>query len=515
MGLTNYYQGKPMLERALRMLATLLVAMSAVTAAALPQATAGLLLRGATIIDGTGAPAFVGDILLVDGLIAAVGPVGSLAVPAGADVEDLTGLVLAPGFIDIHNHSTDRLAGDPTARTQIAQGVTTIVVGADGSSPWPIAAYLDDLDQLDLTISVATLVGHGTVRRAAMGDDYARPATMAEIADMAHRVERGMREGAFGLSSGLEYDPGFYSETAELVELASVATEYGGFYMSHIRDEEEGVLEAVAEAIQIGRAAGIPVQISHVKAGNASVWGKSADILALISSAREEGIDVLADQYPYTAWQSGLSIVVQSRKFQDPEEVRAGIEAIGGGNHLQIIGYEDDPSVNGMRLDEVAARWEMTEVDAYMHMMAKGGSGVIGHTMNEADVDRFMASEFVMTASDGGIGSAHPRGAGAFARVLGHYVRERGVIGLERAVRRSTSMPAARLGLGDRGVIEVGRRADLVAFDPATIHARSTFRYSLRQAVGVHKTWVKGLVVWAGDEATDARPGGALRRPGR
>jgi len=508
-----------MFERTLRMLATFLLATAAagavVPASALAQISTSTLLGGATIVDGTGAPAFVGDVLVVDGLIAAVGPPGSLAVPAGAARENLDGLVLAPGFVDIHNHSTDRLAGDPSAPTQIAQGVTTIVVGADGSSPWPIADYLAELDALGLTVDVATLVGHGTVRRAAMGADYARPATAAEIADMAGRVQRGMREGAFGLSSGLEYDPGFYSETAELIELARVATEYDGFYMSHIRDEEEGVLDAVSEAIEIGRATRIPVQISHVKAGNASVWGKSADILALIAAARAEAVDVLADQYPYTAWQSGLGIVVRSRQFQDPEEVRLGLEAIGGGNRLQIVGYEADPSVNGLRLDEVATKWEMSEVAAYSHMMSAGGSGVIGHTMDEADVDRFMASEFVMTASDGGVGSAHPRGAGAFARVLGHYVRERGVISLERAVKRGAAMPAARLGLGDRGVIEVGRRADLVAFDPATIHARSTFRYSLRLAEGVHKTWVRGLAVWAGGHPTDARPGGALRRSDR
>ncbi len=486
-----------------------------VTASGVAQTAPGTLLQGATVVDGTGERAFVGDVLVVDGLIAAVGPTGSLEVPAGVVIESLEGLVLAPGFVDIHNHSTDRLAGDPTARTQIAQGVTTIVVGADGGSPWPIAGYLDDLDRMGLSISVATLVGHGTVRHAAMGDDYKRPATAAEVADMAQRVERGMHEGAFGLSSGLEYDPGFYSETDELIELARIAAEQGGFYMSHIRDEEEGVLDAVAEAIQIGGATGIPVQISHVKAGNAAVWGKSVDILKLITAARAQGIDVLADQYPYTAWQSSLSIVVRSRKFQDPEEVHEGIAAVGGGNRLQIIGYEDDRSVNGMRLDEVAASWDMTEVEAYMHMMAQGGSGVIGHTMNEDDVDRFMASEFVMTASDGGVGSAHPRGAGAFARILGHYVRERGVVSLERAIQRGTSMPAARLGLDDRGVIQAGRRADLVAFDPTTVHARSTFRYSLRQAEGVHRTWVNGVVVWADDQATNASPGGALRRATR
>ncbi len=512
MSLAAYYPRNDMFERSTTVLALPVLLAAALAASASPQTSEAVLLSGATIVDGRGTPAFAGDVLITGGLIAAVGPAGSVEAPAGSVVEDLTGLVLAPGFIDIHNHSTDRLAGDPSARTQIAQGVTTIVVGADGNSPWPIADYLDELDQIGLALNVATMIGHGTVRRAAMGADYARAATAAEIVDMTQRVDRAMREGAFGLSSGLEYDPGFYSETEELVELARTVSQYGGFYMSHIRDEEEGLLGAVGEAIRIGDEAGIPVQISHVKAGNASVWGKSVEVLGRIAAARANGIDVLADQYPYAAWQSGLSIVVRSRKFQDAEEVRAGLAAIGGGQRLQIVGYEADPTANGLRLDEVAANWGMTEVATYMRMMAAGGSGVIGHTMSDDDVDRLMASEFVMTASDGGVGSAHPRGAGAFARVLGHYVRERGVIGLERAVQRGTSMPAARLGLADRGVIEVGRRADLVAFNAATIHARSTFRYALRQAEGVHKTWVNGQVVWADDKATEARPGGAVRR---
>ncbi len=501
---------RTLVQRALLIACATLIAV-APTAAQEPTAT---LLRGATIVDGTGQAGFVGDVLIQGPTIVAVGPAGSIDVPPDAATEDLTGLVLAPGFIDIHNHSTDRIAGDPTARTQIAQGVTTIIVGADGSSPWPVGEYLDEIDRIGVSLQVGVTVGHGTVRRAALGDDYARAATTSEMSDMRGRVERGMRDGAFGLSSGLEYDPGFYSTTEELIELARVAGTHGGFYMSHMRDEEEGVLDAVAEAIRIGEEGDLPVQISHVKAGNASVWGKSVDILALIDEARSRGVDVLADQYPYTAWQSGLAIVVRSRKFQDPNEVRAGLEAIGGANRLQIVGYEPDPSVNGMRLNEAAAQWGMSDVDAYMDMMAKGGSGVIGHTMSEDDVDRFMASEWVMTASDGGVGSAHPRGAGAFARVLGHYVRERGLISLERAIQRGTSMPAARLGLEDRGIVAPGKRADLVAFDPITIHARSTFRYSLRQAEGVRRTWVAGQVVWRDGSPTDARPGGGLRRPG-
>ena len=201
----------------------------------------------------------------------------------------MAGLVLAPGFIDIHNHSTERLFDWPLAETQLAQGITTIVVGADGSSPWPVADYLTRIDELRPTVDVATLVGHGTVRRAALGEDFRHTATDAEIADMSARVERGMREGAFGLSSGLEYDPGFYSSTGELIALARAAADHDGFYMTHMRDEEEGLLDAVDEAIRIGREAGLPVQISHIKAGNASVWGRAPDVLERIRRANEDG----------------------------------------------------------------------------------------------------------------------------------------------------------------------------------------------------------------------------------
>lgn len=472
-----------------------------------------LLLVNATIVDGTGAPSFVGDVLLRGGRIAAVGDPGSIPRPADAERVDLAGLVLAPGFIDIHNHSTRAIFDDPLATTQIAQGITMLVVGADGSSPWPIGDYLDRIDALGPAVDVATLVGHGTVRRAALGDDYRRTATDLEIADMSRRVERGMGEGAFGLSSGLEYDPGFYSSTGELIALARVAAAAGGFYMSHLRDEEEGLLDAVDEAIRIGREAHLPVQISHVKAGNASVWGKAGEVLARIEAANASGLDVTADQYPYTAWQSGLAIVVRSRQFQNPDSVAAGIAAIGGGDRLQVFGYDAEPALNGLRLSEIADRKGISDVEAYMLLMRTGGSGVIGHTMNDADVDAFMRSRRVMTSSDGGIGSAHPRGAGTFPRVLGLYVRERGLIGLERAVERATSMPARRLGLADRGVIRVGGRADLVAFDPAVVADRSTFSESTLTAIGISSVWVAGVRVWAEGRPTGARPGRAVRAP--
>ncbi|MDH3732299.1 MAG: D-aminoacylase [Gemmatimonadota bacterium] len=469
------------------------------------------LLVNATVVDGTGSPGFTGEVLVRDGLIAAVGDPGSIPRPAGAEVIDLSGLVLTPGFVDIHNHSTGGIFRDPLAATQVSQGITTIVVGADGGSPWPIGDFLDRIDATRPAVDVATLVGHGTVRRAALGDDFRRTATDLEIADMTERVAVAMSEGAYGLSSGLEYDPGFYSSTGELVALAREAAAHGGFYMSHMRDEEEGLLDAVAEAIRIGREAGLPVQISHIKAGNASVWGKAAEVLGMIAAANAAGLDVTADQYPYTAWQSGLAIVVRSRQFQNPDSVAAGIDAIGGGERLQVVGYDPEPTLNGLRLSEIATRKGLSEVDTYMLLMRNGGSRVIGHTMNDDDVDEFMRSRWVMTSSDGGIGSPHPRGAGTFPRVLGHYVRERGLIGLEQAVRRATSMPARRMSLNDRGVIRVGARADLVAFDAATVADRSTFSDPGLTAVGIDRVWVAGELVWAEGAVTGARPGKAVR----
>ena len=485
---------------------------AAQAAAGVAEEPATVLFTNATLVDGTGAPAYVGDLLIEGGRIAALGAPGSIEAPPDAERRDLTGLVLAPGFIDIHNHSTDRLFDFPLATTQLAQGITTIVVGADGSSPWPISDYLARIDALRPTVNVATLVGHGTVRRFALGENYRRSATDAEIADMTVRVERGMREGAFGLSSGLEYDPGFYSTTGELIAVARAAAGHGGFYMTHMRDEEEELMEAVDEAIRIGREAGLPVQISHIKAGNASVWGRAPDVLERIRRANEEGLDVTADQYPYAAWQSGLAIVVRSRMFSNPDSVAKGIAAAGGANRLQIVAFWDEPELNGLRLDEIARRRGMTDVEAYIWIMENGGSGLIGHTMNEGDVDTFMASPWVMTSSDGGVRSAHPRGAGTFPRVLGHYVRERGILTLERAVQRATSMPARRLGLNDRGVLRAGARADLAIFDPVRVVDRSTFDNGTRQAEGVESVWLGGVETWSAGEATGARPGRAIRR---
>ena len=475
------------------------------------QQEASILLTGAVILDGLGNPRFGGDLLIVGDRIAEVGEADSIDAPADAESVELDGLMLAPGFIYIHNHSTRGIIDEPEAAPLLSQGLTTIVVGADGSSPLPIADYLAEVDAVRPAVNVATLAGHGAARRLVMGDDFRREATAAEVEQMAALIEQAMRDGAFGLSTGLEYDPGFYSNTEELIALAEVTAGFGGFYMSHMRDEEETVMDAIDEAIEIGVSGGLPVQISHIKMGNASVWDRSAEALEKIQTARERGLDITADWYPYTAWASSLAIVVQSRRFSDPEAVAEGLAALGGANRLQITGYRPDPSIQGLRLDEIARRKGETAVDMYIEMMANGGARVIGHTMKVEDVNRFAASPLVMVCSDGGIGSAHPRGAGTFPRVLGYYVRDESVLSLELAIQKMTSMPAHRLGLESRGRIEPGAIADLTAFDPATVADNSTFEQPHLLSTGIEKVWVAGRLAWNGNP-TDERAGQVLRR---
>lgn len=469
------------------------------------------VLINAEIIDGSGRPAFTGEVGIVADRIVAVGPPGSVERAPGATEDDLDGLILAPGFIDIHNHSDNAILRGPQADVLLAQGLTTIRVGADGGSPWPIDGYLDEIDAARPALNVAVTVGHATVRRRVMEDDSAREATSEEIDAMRELVAQGMEAGAFGLSSGLEYDPGRFSTTEELIALARAAGERGGFYVSHMRDEELYVMEAIDEVIRIGVEADLPVQISHLKMGDSTAWGRSGEALERMRSARAQGVDISADWYPYAASATTLALVVPSRRFDDPEEVAAGLEVRGGADRVQVTGYRPDPSIEGLRLDEIAGGWSMTPVDAYMQLMENGGGRMISHSMRLDDVEAFAVDPLVMVCSDGGIGSSHPRGAGTFPRVLAYYVREEGLLDIETAVHKMTAMPAARLGLADRGLIEVGAIADLTAFDPDRVQDNSTFEEPELQASGIERVWVAGELAWKSGQPTGARPGRALR----
>jgi len=467
---------------------------------------------GAQVADGTGQP-----LQQVDARIAGdrIVRVGKFALRRGETVVRADGLVLAPGFIDIHNHSEEGLEREPLATSQVSQGITTLVVGADGNSPWPIREFLDKLRRAPPAVNVLVLVGHATVRRRVIGEDFRRAARPEEIAAMQKLMEQGLREGAVGLSTGLEYEVGSYSTTDEVVALARVAARRGGFYMSHIRDEADRSLEALAEAIAIGERAPIPVQISHIKLGTVGVWGKAAEAVRLVDGARRRGLDVTADSYPYDAWASTITVLIPSKRHDDPASVARGIADVGGAKNITVIHSAAHPEYEFRTLDDIARQKGITPVELYIQIVREGGAGVVCRSMMEEDIRTFYQQPWVMVASDGGIGMRHPRGAGSFPKVLARYVREQKWLTLPEAIRKMTSLPAARLKLKDRGRIAPGMKADLVLFHPERVADRSTFSDPHRLSEGIEKVWVNGELVWDAAPARGKQPGATGARPGR
>jgi N-acyl-D-amino-acid deacylase len=484
---------------------TLLIA-AAMTRAGTAQPGAWIIV-GAQIADGTGSPLRAANVRIVGDRIDRV----DNAPPARGDsIVNAKGLVLAPGFIDIHNHSSSELTGDPAAESQVSQGITTLVLGPDGSSPWPIGEYLAERRRARASVNVAVMVGHATVRRLVMGDDFRRAARPDEVARMAELVAQGMREGAVGLSSGLEYEVGSYSETSEVVELAKAAARYGGIYMSHIRDEADKSFEALREAIQIGEQAHIPVQISHIKLGTVSVWRRAAEATALIDDARRRGVDITADCYPYDAWSSTITVLVPDKRYDYAPSVEKALADVGGAANVTIVSDAAHPEYEGKTLEAIARAQSTTAVAVFIQIVKDGGAGVICKSMVDDDIRAFYRAPWSMVASDGGIAARHPRGAGTFPRVLGRFVRERQWLTLPEAIRKMTSAPAARLKLAGRGRVEPGAIADLVLFNPKTVIDRSTFASPLTLSSGVERVFVGGELVWEAGRAQAARPGAVL-----
>ena len=482
--------------------------------AAIAQAPTGLLIRNGLVVDGTGAPARRADVRIAGDAIVEVG--GSLAPRAGERVLDASGNAVAPGFIDTHSHADRGIETSPDAATQLRQGITTAVVGQDGGGDLPVASFLETIDRLKPAINYATSVGHGTVRGVVMGADFRRAATPAEIETMKALVDRAMRDGALGLSSGLEYDPGFYAKPEELIALAKVAAAHGGYYTSHVRDEENEVFAAWAEAIEVGRAAGLPVLISHAKLASKPVWGRTAAALKLLEDANAAGVRVRADWYPYTYWQSSMYVLIPDRDFENRRKWEVGLEEIGGPGNVLVTSYAPDPAWNGRTVAEIAASQGIDAVTAIIGMMRASGNsiGIIGTSMAEEDLARFAAHPLTLVCSDGGLSGRHPRGYGAFPRVLAKYVREDRVLDLPRAIQKMSGDSAAFLGLRDRGVLAPGKRADVVVFDPATIQDRGTKTEPAQPPAGMRYVIVNGEVVLDGGTTTGARPGRALRRAG-
>ena len=496
-----------MINTSIRSLAVVaaLALLSLATAAQTPRRA--WIIVGGDVADGSGNPLRHVNVRIVDDRIVAV---SSGAPQTGDTVVAATGLVVAPGFIDIHNHSSDELANDPAAATQVAQGITTAVVGPDGGSPWPIGAYLTERRRNPAALNVAAFAGHATIRRLVMGDDFKRPARADEVARMATLLDQAMREGAVGLSSGLEYEIGGYAETSELVELSKVAARYGGVYMSHIRDEADKSFEALREAIAIGERAGVAVQISHIKLGTVGVWHKAAEAIALIEAAKKRGVDITADEYPYNAWSSTITVLVPDKRYDYPPSVEKALADVGGAASVLIVRHAAHPEYEFKTLDAVAKDKKMTPVEMFIQIVKDGGAGVVCTSMVDDDMRAFYQRPWVMVASDGGIGVRHPRGAGTFPRVLGKYVRDERWLSLPEAIRKMTSAPADRLKLTDRGRIVAGAIADVVIFNPKTIVDRSTFSEPGILPTGMEKVFVGGEPVWDGGKPVDARPGKVL-----
>ncbi len=470
--------------------------------------TSSFVIKNAMIIDGSGKSAFRGDVRIAGDKIVKI---GNLKPKKNETILDAGGRVLAPGFIDIHNHSEEGLMEEGTATNQVSQGITTILVGPDGGSPFPLSEYFAGL-QGKIAPNVGAFIGHASLREQVMNGDYKRQTTKEELAKMLILMEQAMKEGAFGLSSGLEYDVGFSASTDELIALAKVAAKYNGIYMTHMRDEEEGMLDALRESIRIGRQARLPVQISHIKMGNRNVWGKSADAIALIEAERKNGFDITADAYPYTAWASTITVLVPSRKHEDRKEVETGLSNVGGADKVLITSCAAHRDYQGKTLAEIARQQNVSPVDVYIQIVKDGGAGVVCNSMNEADVKAFYQQPWTMVSSDGGIGSRHPRGTGTFTKVLGRFVRENNWFSLEEAVRKMSSFPAQRLGLKDRGLIKKGMKADLVLFDKDKVKDLATFAQPQNLSEGIEIVWVNGQKVWENGKVTGNLPGEILRR---
>ena len=501
-------------------IASFLAACSARTAPSPAERT--LLITNASIIDGTGSPARAGSVRVRGDRIAAV---GDLRLQPGDSTIDAGGLTLAPGFIDTHSHHDRGLDADRSALAVVSQGVTTIIVGQDGGSHLPLAGFFGALDARPAAINVASYVGHGSVRDSILGEDFKRRATPAEVDRMRALVAGDMGAGALGLSSGLEYDPGIYSDANEVLALARVAADSGGRYISHMRSEDRELFQAADELINIGRVNHMPVQISHAKLAMRSIWGRAPELIAKLDSARASGVDVTLDVYPYQFWQSTLTVLYPARDFANRATTDFVLREVATADGLLISRFEPNPEYAGKTVAEIARmrnsdpastlEWLIKTSEDARKSGGKGGQGVIGTSMDERDIARLIAWPFANISSDGELNGRHPRGFGSFPRVLGHYVREQRVVTLEEAIRKMTALAAHNVGIRDRGTIATGMYADLTLFDPSTVIDRATPADPHAVSVGIDRVWVNGAMVYAKGATTGALPGRVIRRAGR
>lgn len=512
---------------------TLATVASALDAHGQEPIRADVLLKGGTIIDGTGAPGRVGDVAIRDDRIVAV---GEFPLEAASQIIDCRGLIVVPGFIDLHNHSDRQIVSRKTRANvnYLMQGCTTIVTGNCGSGPIDVGEYYGKIDAAGAGTNVAHLLPQGSLRDAVLGTAH-RAAEAAELEQMKNLADKAMQEGAWGMSTGLIYVPSSYADTAELVEIARVVGSYGGVYASHIRNESTGLLAAVDEALRIGREAGLPVHISHFKSSGPDAWGLVRRAAEVIQEARAAGQIVTADQYPYIASSTSLDATIIPpaaraggrealvARLDDPEQgppIRTAMEANlkkrNGGEAIVIARYSRRQDWVGKSLAEIAAKEQKSPLDVALEIVRNGGASIVNFSMSEDDVRHIMQIPWVATASDGraylpGADRPHPRNYGTFPRKIGYYALQEMVLPVEQAVRSSSGLPADILGLKDRGYVKTSYFADVVVFDPEEFRDRATFPAPHQYSAGVRYVFVNGSPAVVDGYPTGALSGRALR----
>ncbi len=516
------------------------VALLALLAALMPlglhSQTYDAVIRHGRIVDGSGNPAFFADIAVKAGRIAAIGRIAGDAKTA----IDATGLIVAPGFIDVHTHA-DNVADMPQAENFVRMGVTTIVVGNCGNSTLNVAKLFQAVAQTNVAVNVATLVGHNSVREKAMGGSFDRPPTPPEMAQMKALVEQAMKDGAVGLSTGLIYQPGVFAKTDEIVELAKVLTAYDGIYTSHMRHEDTHIYKALDEVFRVAREAHIRAEVSHLKLAGPSAWGQADRVLAYLEKARAEGLDVTQDQYAYTASSTGLSQLIPdaaleggrkefTKRIADPAQkakfvtqMKESLQRKGREDfsYAVIASYKHDQSLNGLSIAEAAKAKRGSaslddQIELVLEIQTNGGASGVFHGMSEDDLKIFLRHPNTMVACDSGIrmlgdGVPHPRGYGNNARVLARYVRELKVLRLEDAIRKMTSLPANAFHFKGRGELREGNWADIVVFDADKVQDNSIYKDPHHYSTGIPYVLVNGVLVLKNNEGTGAKAGQALR----
>jgi N-acyl-D-amino-acid deacylase len=485
------------------------------------------LLTNAMIYDGSGSDAFPGSVR-IDLATQRITAVGDVEMISGETVYDVEGLAVAPGFIDSHSHHDMELDRYRHMPGVVSQGVTTVVRGMDGFSVAGIgdgyittADFNEAFEANPAAVNFASFSPHNSIRAQVMGSDYRRHANDDELDAMAQLLEADMQAGAIGLSTGLEYEPGIYSAREEIVMLARIAAANGGRYVSHMRDEDDRVMDAVDEIIRIGREVQIPVHISHIKLADRALWGTTDAVLQALDRARAEGIELTADIYPYQRWASNLAILFPERDYSKRDDAVFTFAHTASPEDILLLDFPPDPKFNGLTIADIARLTERSHEDTLMELAqaaadhfretGEDGSSIIAKGMNESDIADFMQWAYTNICSDGWHGG-HPRGYGSFPRVLGRYVRELGILSLPQAIHKMTGLTATTLGFQDRGLIRTGHYADIVLFDPETITDHATMDNPTAVSTGIKSVWVNGLLVFDDGEPTHVYAGQVVSR---